>query len=203
MKNFIDLVESRRSTARYESSSIPTEDINELVRLASLSPSAYNFQNWHFIAVTEEAGKHKLHAASYNQPQILQAAATIIVIGELNAHKSLANRLQTSVDNNILPQSVADAWSQAAHGSHENNLQVQRDEAIRSASLASMTLMLAAQNMGYESGAMGGFEEDKVVQAFNLNEDQLPVMLITLGKGDNKSWGQKTRRPIEEVLTFA
>lgn len=203
MKNFIELVENRRSVARYDNSTITAEDIAELVRLATLSPSAYNFQNWHFIAVTEEQKKQSLHQAAYGQPQVLQAAATLIVIGELNAHLSLAKRLQQSVDNGILPQDVADTWAEAAANSHEGNPQLQREEAIRSASLASMTLMLAAENMGYASGAMGGFEEEKVRQAFNLTDDQIPVMLITLGKGAAKGWQQKTRRPIDEVLTLA
>jgi len=202
MNNVIDLIEKRRSVARYENSTISPADITELVRLATLSPSAYNFQNWHFIAVLEDEAKQKLHQAAYGQPQVLQAAATLIVIGELNAHRSLAKRLQQSVDNDILPQEVADAWAEAAANSHEGNPQVQREEAIRSASLASMTLMLAAENMGYASGAMGGFEEEKVRQAFNLTDDQIPVMLITLGKGAAKGWQQKTRRSVDEVLTL-
>jgi len=65
-----------------------------------------------------------------------------------------------------------------------------------------MTLMLAAENMGYASGAMGGFEEEQVRQAFNLTDDQIPVMLITLGKGAAKGWQQKIRRPVDEVLTL-
>jgi nitroreductase len=171
MNNIIDLIEKRRSVARYENSTISPEDIAELVRLATLSPSAYNFQNWHFVAVTENEAKQKLHQAAYEQPQVLQAATTLIVIGELNAHRSLAKRLQQSVDNDILPQEVADAWAEAAANSHEGNPQVQR-------------------------------EEEKIRQEFDLTDDQIPVMLITLGKGAAKGWQQKIRRPVDEVLTL-
>lgn len=68
-----------------------------------------------------------------------------------------------------------------AQSSYGGDAQLQRDEAGRSASLAAMTLMLAAQGMGLVSGAMGGFDTPGVVQAFGLAPHELPVMLVSVG----------------------
>ena len=195
------LLENRVSTGRYDSDfEIDNATIAELIRQTTLSPSAYNLQNWRFIAVKSAVQKQALHQASYQQPQVLNAAVTFIVIGQTNAHKHLAAALQPSVDAGLVPQTAADSWVAAATQSHEGNPQLQMDEAFRSASLAAMTLMLAAEDMGLATGPMSGFVREQVQQSFNLSEDEIPVMLVTVGKAANKSWRQKKRWPVEKVL---
>ncbi len=198
------LLQQRVSTGRYDPDfEIDNETITELIRQTTLAPSAYNLQNWRFIAVKSAQQKEALHQASYQQPQVLDAAVTFIVVGQLNAHKQLAVALQPSVEAGLVPQTAADSWVTAATQSHEGNPQLQMDEAFRSASLAAMTLMLAAEDMGFATGPMSGFVREQVQQAFNLSEDDIPVMLITVGKATNKSWGQKKRWPVDKVLEIA
>lgn len=202
MNTITHAIETRQSISRYEAGfKIAQADIEELIRLASLAPSAYNFQNWKFIAVQSNEAKEKLLPIAYGQRQIVDAAVTFIIIGTLKAHESLGQALQPSVEKNIISQDIANAWVDAATGSHQNDAQLQRDEAMRSASLAAMTLMFAAQGMGFASGAMGGFDSDQLHNAFDLDENDIPAMLITVGKADKKSWAQKLRKPVEEVLT--
>ena len=202
MNTITHAIETRQSISRYEAGfKLAQADIEELIRLASLAPSAYNFQNWKFIAVQSNEAKEKLLPIAYGQRQIVDAAVTFIIIGTLKAHERLGQALQPSVEKNIISQDIANAWVDAATGSHENDVQLQRDEAMRSASLAAMTLMFAAQGMGFASGAMGGFDSDQLHAAFELDENDIPAMLITVGKADKKSWAQKLRKPVKEVLT--
>ncbi len=198
------LLEARNSVGRYDSEQdISDQQIHELIRLATLAPSAYNAQNWRFIAVRSAAAKEKLRAAAYQQPQVMSAAVTFIVCGTLNMHQSLSAALQPTVDAHIMDQATADSWVAATKQSHENNPQLQRDEAIRSASLAAMTLMLAAQGMSLASGAMGGFDSEQVMSEFNLSTDEIPVMLVTVGHGLKKNWPQKPRKQVTEILEYA
>lgn len=198
-----EMIEQRTSVGKYEEN-IEIDDslIKEIVRLASLSPSAYNLQNWRFIAVKSKQPKLKLQEAAYGQPQIAQASVTFIVCGQLNAHKTLASTLQLSVDQNIMPSAIAESWVKAASESHEGNSGHQRDEAIRSASLAAMTLMFAAQSLGFGSGAMGGFDSQQVAEQFNLSDTDIPVMLVTVGEATDSNWQQKVRKPVSEILTI-
>jgi nitroreductase len=101
------MIEERTSVSKYNKHEISDEMIAELVRLASLSPSAYNLQNWHFIAVQSNDEKSDLQKAAYGQPQITQASVTFVVIGQLNAHHSLEQTLKLSVENDVMPQSIA------------------------------------------------------------------------------------------------
>jgi nitroreductase len=74
-----------------------------------------------------------------------------------------------------------------------------RDEAIRNASLAAMTLMLAARAKGLDTCPMIGFDHAKFVEEFNVPNRYIPVMLIALGKAAQP--GRPTDRfPVEKTV---
>ena len=83
---------------------------------------------------------------------------------------------------------------------HRDNPQLRRDEAFRSASLAAMLLMLAAQDRGLASGALSGFDADGVAEEFNLGDQLVPVMLITIGHPAATPRPGKLRRPVHKIL---
>lgn len=195
------LIESRVSTGLYDTRrTLSDETIKELIRLATRAPSAYNLQNWRFIAVRSAGAKARLKTAAYDQPQILDAQVTFIVCGRLAAHEGLAEALQPTVDAGIFDQAMLEGWVTAASEGHQNNPVKQRDEAFRSASLAAMTLMLAAEGMGLSTGPMSGFDPVAVSEAFGLTDKDIPVMLVTAGYGSDDNWPQKPRKPLEQVL---
>lgn len=197
------LIEARVSTTRYQADRhLSDDELGELVRLATLAPSAYNFQNWKFLAVRSAEAKARLFSLSYGQQQVVDAAVTFVICGTLAAHEALPQVLQPSVEAGILRQSTSDSWVAMAQAAHHDQPLLQRDEAVRSASLAAMTLMLAAQGMGLSTGAMGGFDAQGVIREFGLSAREVPVMLVTLGYPAPGNWPQKPRKPLHEVLEF-
>jgi nitroreductase len=203
MKNAITtLLEQRTSADQYDTSkSLSIAEIEELTRLATLAPTAFNYQNWKFIAVHSPAAKERLKAVAYGQQKIADAAVTFIVCGKLEAHKGLAHSIQPSVDAGIIPQEMADSWVAMAESGLEGNPQRQRDEAIRSASLGAMTLMVAAQGAGLVSGPMIGFDPAGVAKEFNLSANDIPALLVAVGYPAAGNWPQKPRLPVKEILT--
>lgn len=202
--NIASLIEARRSAASFAPGSLVTDaQIGELVRLATLAPSAYHFQNWAFIAVRTPEAKLRLKAAAYDQHKIVDAAVTFIVCGTLQAHLQLQQAMQPSVDAGILEAGLVDGWVSMASQAHGADPQLQRDEALRSASLAAMTLMLAAEGMGLASCPMGGFDAAAVAREFQLPAGQVPVMLVAVGEAAPGIWPQKRRKPLAQVLAFA
>ncbi|MNI91514.1 putative NAD(P)H nitroreductase YodC [compost metagenome] len=97
---------------------------------------------------------------------------------------------------------VVESWVKQATNAYQDNAILQRDEAIRSASLAAMTLILAAQEMGLGTCAMGGFDAKQVSQDFELTVTELPVMIVAVGYATINNWAQKIRKPVTEVLTI-
>ncbi len=195
------VVNTRTSVGRYDpEKSLDQKVIENLVRMATTAPSAFNLQNWRFIAVQSAEAKTRLKAVAFGQKPVSDAAVTFIVCGQLEAHRQLFRVLQPSVDRGIISSDMQQTWTDMATASHANNPQHQRDEAIRSASLAAMTLILSAQGMGLASGAIGGFDPGGVSEAFNLGANDLPVLLVTVGFPAEGNWPQKPRKSLEEVL---
>ncbi len=198
------LIESRVSLNYYDAGKpVSPAQIEELVRLATLAPSAYNLQNWKFIIVQSTEAKQRLKDVAYGQTKVETAPVTFIVCGQLEAHRRLPQALRPAVDAGVIAPSVSDAWVAAAARSHTDNPTLQRDEAFRSAALAAMTLMLAAEGMGLGSGSMSGFDPAALSRAFKLADTDVPVMLITVGYPAQGNWPQKPRRPVQDVMQYA
>lgn len=178
---------------------ISRAEIDELVRYATQAPSSFNLQHWRFAAVTEQLDKERLKAVAYNQQKVVDAAVTLIVLGDLEAHNQAADILGQSVKAGIFDQATAEQMIRMVHVMYADPM-VRRDEAIRSASLAAMTLMLAAEAKGFVSGPMVGFDPQRLRQEFQIPERYLPVMLIAVGHHAPGNWLRKPRLPLEDVL---
>ncbi|MFC4159887.1 nitroreductase family protein [Chitinimonas lacunae] len=194
-------IESRVSTNDYDAERALSDDtIANLISLATRAPSAYNLQNWCFIAVRSAEAKARLKEVAYGQQKVMDAAVSVIVCGTLDGHRQLARMLQPAVAADILSQRTADSWVAQAGRSYADQPVLQRDEAIRSASLAAMTLMLAAEGMGLSSCPMTGFDSAALSREFGLTAQQIPALIVTIGYRANDEARQKPRKPLSEVL---
>ncbi len=201
--NTLETIQHRISANKFDTSKKLSEDeIKELVGYATHAPSSYNIQHWRFVAVTKQEEKERLKALAYNQPKVAEAAVTFIVLGDVRAYEKLPGILKPFVAAGQMSQEMADGWVQTTAHLYGSNAQFARDEAIRGASLAAMTLMLAADAKGLVSGPMIGFDAEGVKQAFNISDQYVPVMLLTVGYAAEGNWPRKPRLSVDEVLAF-
>lgn len=174
--NAIEVLQSRRSVREYKADApISDADLKEILELTTAAPSSWNLQHWRFVVIREQANKEKLLPLAYGQKQVVDAAVTILVLGDLQANL-VADQVFAGA-----PAEVRETLLGQINGAYHNNPQLARDEAIRNASLASMQLMLAAKAKGYDTVPMGGFDKDAVVKLLNVPDRYIPVMLIALG----------------------
>jgi nitroreductase len=199
----IEAIKQRSSTNIFDASrGITDERIGELISLATLAPTAFNLQNWRFIAVRTEAEKIRLRKLAYDQAKVSDAAVTFIVCGQLAEHSVMAERLAPSVEAGLMPAEMVAGWEGAAKGLYFGKPQTQRDEAIRTATFGAGALISAAQAYNLSSSAMIGFDPDAVAREFELAADEVPVMLLAVGFAAENNWPQKPRRPLSQVLTL-
>jgi len=199
----LDLILQRTSVNRFDPVyTIDDATIRELVRYGGEAPSAYNFQNWRFVAVRTPEHKVRLCEMAYGQKKVQEASVTFIVCGRLRPHLGLRDAMQPFVHAGYLDAAAVDAMVGSATRGYSDDPQMQRDEAIRSASLAAMTLMLAAQAMGLASGPMIGFDPARVHAGFGLGADEVPALLVTVGRPAPGNWPRKPRRPVSDVLAI-
>ena len=197
----LDAIRQRVSANRFDPDfELDEATIRELVSYASEAPSAYNLQNWRFIAVRSRVRKQSLMALAYDQEKVVDAAVTFIVCGVLEPQRGIRSAMQPFHDDGHIAQDYLDAWVGDATATYQDAPAMQRDEAIRSASLAAMNLMIAAQAMGLASGPMIGFDAAGVATDFALAPTEIPVMLVAVGRAAPGNWPRKRRRPVGQVL---
>lgn len=199
----IDLIERRVSATRFDASHrLADAEIEDLVHLATRAPTAYNLQNWRFIALRAPDAKARLRELAYGQDKVSDAAVTFIVCGQLPDHTTLAERLRPFVETGLMPQAMAAGWQEDVRAKYADP-EAARDEAIRSATLGAATLIYAAEAMDFVSGPMVGFDADAVAREFGLTQGEVPVMLLPIGRAAPGNWPQKPRRPLSEVLQIS
>jgi nitroreductase len=178
------------------------DEIRELVRIGTTAPTSFHLQNWRFIAVRTREAKARLSPIAWNQPAITDAAVTFIVCGQLVETSVIPERLAPLVEAGVMPAAMVPEWEIPARGLYMAYPQRRRDEAVRTATFGAAAMIYAARSLGLGSTPMIGFDADAVHREFGLAEDEVPVMLLSIGAERAGNWAQKPRRPVVEVLDF-
>ena len=76
----------------------------------------------------------------------------------------------------------------------------QQEEAQRSIGMAMQTLMLAAQELGYESCPMIGYELEGVKKLIHLPEDYVIGPMVAIGKGTKIPWPKPGQLPLDDIV---
>lgn len=192
---FSETVQQRRSIKSYQlGKQISDAELKELMEEVVLTPSSFNLQHWTFIAIRDNDLREKIKDAAWGQEQVGTCSVLLLICGKLNAHEdapAIYQGVAQGIQDKVLPL-IKDFYG--------NKEQLQRDEAIRSASLASMTLMLSAQNRGWDTVPMIGFDPEAVSKLVNLKLNYIPVMLMAIGFRKEDPRPRDSRRPVEEVV---
>lgn len=196
--NVSEAIKQRRSIKAYDPAHRMTEaEIQQLLSLAMLSPTAFNIQHWRFVVVTDPVLRHQIRAVSWNQAQVTDASLLVILTADLKAWEKDPARYWVNA-----PQPVSDYLVKAIQGYYTNQPLAQRDEGMRSCGMAAMTLMLAAKEMGYDTCPMDGFDFDAVSKLINLPEDHVPVMFVVVGKALEAAKPRGGQLAMDEVVIY-
>jgi nitroreductase len=196
--NVITAIETRRSVKSYDPEHrLSQAEIERLLSLAILSPTAFNIQNWRFVVVQDTDLRKQIRAASWNQAQVEEASLLIVLTADLKAWAKQPERYWKNAS-----RPVQDYLIPAIDQYYNGKEQAQRDEAMRSCGMAATTLMLAAREMGYDSCPMDGFDFDAVAKLLNLPADHIPTMFVVIGKGIKEALPRGGQLPLNEVVIY-
>lgn len=192
----LSAIRQRRAVKHYDPNhNMSQEDIDRLIELAMLSPSAFNLQHWRFVTVTDKPLRQQIREVSWNQAQVTDASLLIVMCADMKMWDRDVERLWVNA-----PKEVQDILIPAINGYYKDNPQVQRDEALRSCGIAAQTIMLGAKAMGYDSCPMDGFDFDAVGKLINLPADHIITMMIAVGKGTKPANPRGGQLPMREVM---
>jgi len=133
------------------SGEVSPEAVEELLRCASLAPSAGNVQPWRFYVVRDPEVKRALATAALGQDFVAQAPVVIVVCADLAAHASSYGRRGVELYS------------------------------IQDTAAAIQNLLLAATAMGLGACWVGAFREEDAARALGLPRDLRPLAIIPVG----------------------
>lgn len=189
-------IETRRAIKQFDANHTMTDrEIEELMSLTLLSPTAFNIQHWRFVLVRNPELREAIRAVSWMQPQITDASLLVIICADLQAWEKEPNRYWKNA-----PDDTREGIVTAIGEYYAGRLQVQRDEAMRSCGIAAQTLMLATKAMGYDSCPMDLSDFDEVAKLIRLPEGHAIAMFVAIGKGVREPWPRGGQLPREEVV---
>ena len=195
--NAIEAIYNRRAVKHYDPEhKLSSEEEQKLFEAMIQAPTSFNIQHWRFVILRDPDLRAKIRKELGNdQAQMTDASLLVLFTADMKAWQKNPERYWANA-----PKEVADVlvgWMEPFHAGRE---WLQRDEAQRSIGMAMQTLMLAAQELGYQSCPMIGFDIEKVAELINLPADHVIGPMVALGKGTKEAWPKPGQLSLEEVV---
>lgn len=168
------------------SGEISDETLHQLYDLLKFAPTSANSSPARFVFVKSADAKAKLGPAlsEGNYDKTMSAPVIVIVAHDEDFHEKLPF---------LFPHTDAKSWFD---GPRENR----EVPAFRNGTLQGAYLIMAARALGLDTGAMSGFDNAKVDEAFFAGTSIKSNFLVNLGKGDPSTiFPRSPRLPFDEA----
>ena len=195
--NTIDAIYKRRAVKAFDAGhKISNEEERKLLEATIQAPTSFNIQHWRMLIFRDPELRANLRKQFGNdQAQMTDASLLILFTADVKAWAKNPERYWANA-----PDEVADLLVNWMGPFHEGREWLQRDEAQRSIGIAMQTLMLAAQEMGYQSCPMIGYEIEQVAELIKLPEDHIMGPMVAIGKGTKEPWPKPGQLPLDELV---
>tara|TARA_R110002094_G_scaffold78388_1_gene84716 strand:+ start:176 stop:871 length:696 start_codon:yes stop_codon:yes gene_type:complete len=192
-----DALETRRAIKVFDPAhQLHDDQVRALLTASALSPTAFNIQNRHVVVVRNRALKQRLSDAAFGQRQVAEASAVFVLTADLEAHRRTDRYLRNA------PTPARESLEQMIAGQFEGNEVALHEEGVRATAMMAMSLMLAATDMGLDSGPMTGFDRSKVQELLGLDDSHPPLLLVVVGRGTRAAHPRLGLLDFEEFVSF-
>lgn len=126
--NVAQAIEARRAVKHFDPNHRMSEaEIESLLGLARLAPTAFNIQNRRFVLVRDPELRKQLRAVAWDQAQVTDASLLIVLCADLKAWEKDPARYWANA-----PQPVHNYLVPAIGQYYQGREQVQRDKNMQS-----------------------------------------------------------------------
>lgn len=195
--NTIEAIYNRRAVKHFDSDhQLTKEEENKLLEATIQAPTSFNIQHWRFVILRDPQLRVKIRTEFGNdQSQMTDASLLVLFTADVKAWNKDPERYWKNA-----PKEVAELLVNWMGPFHAEKEWLQRDEAQRSIGMAMQTMMLAAQEMGYQSCPMIGFDHEKVAELINLPTFHVIGPMVAIGKGTKEPWQKPGQLPLSELV---
>jgi nitroreductase len=179
-----EAIRSRRSVKHYDAMHrFTTEEETLIIDLAKEAPSSVNAQHWRLVNVKDPDIRKAIRAIAMDQTQVTDASLLFVICADIKAWEKEPERYVRNA-----PPEIQELYLRFGREFYAGKEQLQRDEALRSASFVALTMMLTAKAMGFDSCPMIGFDGEALGNIIRLPENHVIAMMLAIGKGAKEPW---------------
>lgn len=205
MNDFNEILEGRKSVKGFDPNyKIPHEEMDEIIAKATKAPSSVNMQPWRFVVVESDEAKAKLRPLiQFNTSQNDTSSAMIVIFGDLQCYEEGEFIYNKAVEEGHMPEDVKNQMLPLVMENYKSRTRQSMSDIVKvDSSLAAMQLMLVAKQHGYDTNPIGGFDHEKIGEAFGYDlERYVPVLIVAIGK-KAKDAHTSYRLPVEKVVDY-
>lgn len=163
-----------RSYNGWQDKAVTREQVEELYDLTKMGPTGFNSCPARFVFCHSQASRDRLAecAMEGNRDKIRTAPLVVIVAMDLAFYEQFAK---------LWPHDPE------VKGWYDSDEIAAEKTAAKNSTLQGAYLMMAARSMGLDCGPMGGFDAEKVNQAFLQGASYKANFLCAIGYGDERS----------------
>jgi nitroreductase len=204
-----EVILGRRSVRKFKDQPVPREIINELIDCARWAPSDTNQQPWKFIAITKRDIIKKIEETTIEGMEELKKKALDMKKPEIARKIDVFGRYALVFKNApslilCLSQPYSSKFTREIFDPINHAQEMWRDEGIKSASLASQNILLAAHALGYGTCAMSApmiLAEKKLKALLSIEEKYNITLMIALGVTEEHG-GPTPRKELSEIIEY-
>jgi 3-hydroxypropanoate dehydrogenase len=192
-KTLDTLLRSARTHNVFQDKPVSEDQLRQIHALMKMGPTSQNSQPARVVFVRSKAGKEKLRPALSpgNLDKTMAAPVTAIIAYDSRFWELLPR---------VFPHNLAAKDNYIGEGKEEHTLRT----AFRNSSLQGAYFLIAVRAVGLDAGAMSGFNNAVVDQAFFPDGRLRSNFLCNIGYGDHaKLFTQNPRLDFDDVCSFA
>ncbi len=165
------LFREARTHNKFTDEPVSDETLRDLYEILKFGPTSANSSPARFLFLRTKEAKERLAPAlsSGNLAKTMAAPVTVIVAYDPKFHEKLPKLFPHNPD--------AQSW-------FTSNDALAATTAFRNGTLQGAWLLMAARALGLDTGAMSGFDNDKVDKEFLADRGWRSNFLVNLGHGD-------------------
>ncbi len=182
---FTKVIGERRAATFFDpKKNLDIKLLEEIIDEAVLAPSCFNTQPWEVVVIKSQEARTELFEKACKQPKVKEAPVTLAIIGKRNGYERANPVWDEKIKNGYLDEEKLKGVLSLCDSSLFATLDQKTAYAARNSSLLAMSIMYTAKNRGVATHPMIGFDEGAVKKLYNIEEENVVTMLISMGYPD-------------------
>ena len=215
-KDIIEAFEFRHATKEFDATKkISDEDMNFILKTASLSPSSFGFEPWHFIVVQDPELRELLKPVAWGAPLKLDTASHFVLGLSMKSPMTRWDSdyiMHMMKDVKQFPEDVIEMFSKFYREFQESDFQLDTDKklfdwASKQTYIALGNMMTSAAMVGIDSCPIEGFQQENtdilLREKFGVDTDKYGIsFMVAFGYRKEDPPHAKSRRNTGDIVTW-